>query len=113
MKVCKIIKPKKNKSLCGGCTDNFYNGNNEHGVKKCLHYKSATVKKVLCVGINECPPYDEKEICYCLSCYKRRGVAFIRNFGEIKKGDYKGCYCSISGISYFENKKMGEPEGEE
>ena len=31
----------KKLDLCVGCRDNYYNGNNPHGVKECWHLKSA------------------------------------------------------------------------
>ena len=37
----KTIKPKK--SMCSGCRNNFYNGNNEYGVQECWSFKHAKV----------------------------------------------------------------------
>lgn len=33
----------KSKSMCAGCRDNFYNGNNNLGVQECWNYESAKV----------------------------------------------------------------------
>lgn len=41
---------KKSKSLCSGCRDNFYNGNNELGVSECWSYKNARVVKRWRIG---------------------------------------------------------------
>jgi hypothetical protein len=41
---------QKDKTLCQGCRDNFYNGNNPLGVKECWSFKSAKVVKRWRIG---------------------------------------------------------------
>lgn len=37
---------KGQKKYCSGCDSNFYNGNNQMGIKECWHFgKSKTVKR--------------------------------------------------------------------
>ena len=40
----------KNKALCLGCRDNFYNGNNPIGVQECWLYKNAKVVRRFRLG---------------------------------------------------------------
>jgi hypothetical protein len=35
-----LSKSEKSK-MCSGCTSNYYNGNNPHGIKECWNLKSA------------------------------------------------------------------------
>lgn len=103
-----IKKPRKSISLCAGCRNNFYNGNNDYGVKQCWSFKDAEVVKVLAVGLHQEPPYYNDNIRYCLNCYQSRGMFYMKNYGEIKRGQYKGMCCQVSSVSYFENKVEGE-----
>ena len=41
--VTKEYKTKPTKVQCSGCRDNFYNGNNDLGVKECWMFKDAVV----------------------------------------------------------------------
>lgn len=41
---------KKSKAFCQGCTDDFYNGHNDLGVKECWSYPRATVVKAYRIG---------------------------------------------------------------
>jgi hypothetical protein len=63
----RINKPKKDKGMCSGCTENFYNGNNSLGVRECWSFSSAKVKLRKVVGLNDCPPWDWLPK-YMLSC---------------------------------------------
>ncbi len=61
---------------CSGCRDNFYNGNNDLGVKQCWGLESAYITKVKLVPSSMRPPWDmpyENKP----SCYKRPGYASI------------------------------------
>jgi hypothetical protein len=71
----KMTKQEKLK-MCVGCKDNFYNGNNDLGIKECWSLSSA--KKVLKrrVGIWERPPWtNEPES--ILSCKTEKGYVFV------------------------------------
>jgi len=50
---------KGNKEYCIGCHDNFYNGNNDMGIKECWNLKCAKVVKKWCIGW--WTPMDKKE----------------------------------------------------
>jgi len=50
------------KSKCSGCRNNFYNGNNQYGVKECWLLKNAKVVWRIPVGHWESPPYKKKAV---------------------------------------------------
>ena len=63
---------KKSKAMCSGCTENFYNGNNDLGVSECWSFKAARVVKKKFVHMNNVPPWDHAAVT-TLSCYRKRG----------------------------------------
>ncbi len=67
---------KKNKSMCSGCVDNFYNGNNPYGVDECWSYAKAEVCKKKFVPLDQCPPWKMPAVT-TLSCYKRKGYVKV------------------------------------
>ncbi len=50
---------KPDKKYCVGCHSNFYNGNNEMGVKECWNFKTAKAVKMYCIGW--WTPQDKRE----------------------------------------------------
>lgn len=50
---------KADKKYCAGCDDNFYNGNNDLGVKECWNFKTAKIVKVF--TIDWWTPPDKRE----------------------------------------------------
>jgi hypothetical protein len=66
----------KSKEMCEGCRDNFYNGNNDIGVKTCWHYKTAKIVMRKMVPYTLVPPWKMKPI-KVLSCRRVSGYAFI------------------------------------
>ena len=66
---------KKNKSLCSGCRDNFYNaGNNPLGVKECWLYKKAKVVKRWQIGWwTQQDNKDNFSLVTTLSCHNAPG----------------------------------------
>jgi len=69
-------KPKKDKTFCGGCEDNFYNGNNNYGVSECWSFKNAKVIKRLSIRSDQPPPYDRDVWLYKLSCFHRKQMCY-------------------------------------
>jgi hypothetical protein len=63
--------------LCRGCVDNFYNGNNDLGVKECWNLKKATIVKKKKVGMNDAPPWKHQLIVTILSCRHEKGYVFV------------------------------------
>ena len=63
--------------LCIGCRDDFYNGNNNLGVKECFNLKSAQVVKRKFIGINDVPPWDWQRVVKTLSCHKKQGYVSV------------------------------------
>jgi len=67
---------KKSKKMCIGCYNNFYNGNNNLGIKECWSYVSSKIIERVEVGINEMPPYYHKPRKF-LNCYRKSGYAYL------------------------------------
>ena len=61
------------KKFCNGCGDEFYNGNNDVGVKECWHFKKAKLVPRIMIGHWENPPYKDKKIIKKPNCYHERG----------------------------------------
>ena len=65
---------------CVGCRENFYNGNNDLGVKECWMLKTARSVERTMVGVWQNPPYvwnPQKT----LSCHKPEGSVWLdRNY---------------------------------
>lgn len=59
---------------CSGCYNNFYNGNNQYGVKVCWSLKDARVVFKTEVSIHQVPPYGQKPR-RTLNCFHRTGYA--------------------------------------
>ncbi len=72
----KKVKIKMTKRDCSGCEDNFYNGNNNLGVKECWNFTSAKMIKRKQVGMNDVPPWTWEPETYP-SCYRKKGYVFI------------------------------------
>ncbi len=62
------------KTMCAGCRDDFYNGNNPYGVKECWGLKSAKKRVRYRIGTWTVPtePYAFTKVT-TLSCYGRKG----------------------------------------
>jgi len=62
---------------CSGCEQDFYNDNNDLGVKKCWHLDEAELIKRKRVHINQVPPWKQKARTYP-SCYRVKGYVFVK-----------------------------------
>ena len=60
---------EKTKSMCSGCRDNFYNGNNSLGVAECWHFKDAKVVQRVIIHRDQMPPYRNLKTEPTLSCW--------------------------------------------
>lgn len=67
---------KKDKSMCSGCVDNFYNGNNPYDIAECWSFKSAEVCKKKFVPLDMRPPWKMKSQ-QTLSCYRKKGYVKV------------------------------------
>jgi hypothetical protein len=68
------------KSDCSGCEDNFYNGNNDLGVKECFRFRGQgnRVKKRYRIDYNT--PTNIREAYQevtCPTCYRKKGFAYM------------------------------------
>lgn len=70
---------KKKRSMCAGCYDDFYNGNNQLGVAECWNFDSAVLVKSKEVPIWRSPPYNDIHCEYRLSCYRKQGYVYLEN----------------------------------
>jgi hypothetical protein len=61
----------KKLSLCSGCSENFYNGNNPYGIRECWRLKSARIVKAKFVPMSMVPPWTGLQIVKTLSCHRR------------------------------------------
>ena len=65
-----------NNKHCIGCEDNFYNDNNNYGIKKCWCLDDAKLIERKQVGINDVPPWNQQPI-IIPNCYKKNGYVFV------------------------------------
>lgn len=61
---------------CAGCEDNFYNGNNDIGVKRCWGLDSAKLILRKKVSVDQPPPWEHEPKPF-LSCYKQKRFVFF------------------------------------
>lgn len=66
----------KSKSMCSGCRNDFYNENNQYGVKDCWSFKTAKTVTRTRVGTWQNPPYKWSPM-KILNCYHQEGSSFI------------------------------------
>jgi hypothetical protein len=66
---------------CQGCRDNFYNGNNDLGVKECWLLKSAHLVMKKEVHISQVPPWKQSPREF-LNCFRRPGHIYVRHDQE-------------------------------
>lgn len=61
---------------CSGCRDDFYNGHNDLGVKKCWMREKAKIVERVFIHIDQMPPYKNIKREKVPDCYhKQRFVA--------------------------------------
>ena len=61
---------------CNGCRDNFYNGNNEYGVKECWNLKNSKLVMRKQVHINQVPPWRQRARKFP-DCYRVSQFVFV------------------------------------
>jgi len=76
----KLTKEQK-LAHCIGCRDNFYNGNNDIGVKECWQLKSAKLVKKKKVPMNQPPPWKQAPV-EVLHCRHEAGYIFVEKDQE-------------------------------
>jgi hypothetical protein len=81
--------PAKTIAMCAGCSDDFYNGNNAYGIKRCWTFTKATVEKRIKVGVWERPPYRADRAQYTLSCHKPKGYVQVKPDALTEEGYWK------------------------
>lgn len=74
----------KDKKHCSGCEQNFYNGNNQYGVKECWCFKNAKIIMRKKVHVDQQPPWKQKFEKFP-DCYRQKRYAFLNK--ESKYGN--------------------------
>lgn len=67
---------RNSKAGCVGCHNDFYNGKNNLGVKRCWSLDGAKKVKKVEVPIHQRPPYSQPAVSR-YSCYRKRGYAYL------------------------------------
>lgn len=76
----------KDKSLCSGCRNNFYNGNNNLGVSECWSLKDAKLKTRYCIPSNV--PLNQRGSYIKVrtyTCYHKTGYAYFETIPSYAK----------------------------
>ena len=74
------MKPSEiRRKHCPGCNDNFYNGCNSYGIEECWNLKSAKLIRVKLVGYMERPPYDHIHSEWKPDCWRKKGIACMKD----------------------------------
>lgn len=66
----------KDTSHCGGCRQNFYNGNNSLGVRRCWHLKAAKLVWRYPVHRDQRPPYRLERV-QVPNCYSPNAMYYV------------------------------------
>jgi hypothetical protein len=74
---------------CAGCKDNFYNGNNELGVKRCWMLADAEFVKRLIIPVDLPPPYKHLKPRKVLNCYHEHRCVSIKPEALTSAGYWK------------------------
>lgn len=65
----------KNKSMCRGCHNDFYNHREPKG---CWSFESAEIVTRIRVGVWENPSYKKERAEKCLSCFNSQGSSMLK-----------------------------------
>lgn len=63
---------------CSGCRDNFYNGHNQLGVKRCWLLDKARLVRRKEVGMSDVPPWYWQPVVVVPECYRRSGYVYVK-----------------------------------
>jgi hypothetical protein len=77
---------KATKRDCGGCRDNFYNGNNPYGVKECWMLKDAEI--VARYRLSKHTPMSQRSGYVKVrapNCYQEQGYVHLKAIPEYAK----------------------------
>lgn len=70
-------KHEKREKYCSSCRDNFYNGNNDIGVKECWCLENSKVVFRKLVHRDARPPWNQKAV-RVLDCYHRENYITLK-----------------------------------
>ena len=73
----KITRRKATVKDCAGCRDNFYNGNNPHGVKRCWLLDRARLVRRKKINVDDVPPWNWQPVMIVPDCYRQSRYVFV------------------------------------
>lgn len=76
--VLKMVRKKAGLRHCNGCRDNFYNGHNPLGVKRCWLLDNARLVRRKEVGMSDVPPWHWQPVVVVPECYRRSGYVYVK-----------------------------------
>ena len=59
---------------CEGCRNEIYNQGKVPGVDQCWAFKNARMRDRIAIGIDEPPPYKDKDVIMKPDCYHQEGA---------------------------------------
>ncbi len=74
---------------CSGCTNDFYNGHNDLGVKQCWSLPNAELVPRLLIHINQSPPYKGMKTEQVPQCYKRPHFVTVKTESLTAEGFWR------------------------
>ena len=75
----------KDKKYCSGCYNNFYNGNNDMGIKECWNLKDAKLKRRFAISTSTPTFRDNFYEVKLPSCYQRPGTFYVDSLANFPK----------------------------
>lgn len=74
---------------CHGCENDFYNGKNPMGIKRCWSFESAEPIKVRMIHVDLRPPYKHIPLETKPSCYQQRRYVKVKPEALTSDGYWK------------------------
>ena len=74
----KIVHTKAQVRHCAGCRDNFYNGHNPYGIKRCWMLDNARLVRRKQVHINDVPPWSCQPVLVVPECYRKEKYVHVK-----------------------------------
>ena len=76
-------------SDCDGCRNNFYNGHNSLGVKRCWSLDDAEFHRVREVHVDQRPPFKHLPLVKRPTCYSKQRFVMLKPEAITAEGQWK------------------------